>query len=562
MLNLLKTLRYFIFGVFVICNAIITSVAVWNLGIIESIASEVIVKRIDSYLIFVGALGLLLIFTIIFFEIHGRNVVLVRVWFELSWTGLFCLMEMAGAALITAQSTSHTCDTTITTATSWVVSPFCLLYLVFSFWLFFGSLSATVSVGESPCPSTQVLQAFTWICATLLLGYFTVLSILTFMRRTEDPTIWDCAVRRFPVLINNYRVNKSPSSTPLPRFSGQTGVPIIAAPVPRRVAVIREPVLSYQSGLSQEYEIEHFQSPASLLGHGNAPDTITRALERISTTGANQRQSQSFAQQAQQLPELSGETSILPSPFYHSSVQTALEPKDRTQQQQQNLSTQLPTTQSRPIRPLPVARTESGARRLPPSPPPLGDWPRLDATARTTDRKTSRVKRKPLPQPSQVEVELESQQYQPQPQPQPQPSSSRPQPRQEEALPSTSNAQVWDRSYSSRTQHEAVHPTTSTSIPLPSIPQPQPRAARKPPRPLPPPQPSSYRLDASELTAALQPLAAEANNPSSPRIKHRPSGPRRKSNSIDDGRGDSGGWQIARPTSNLGSLRTIWASSS
>lgn len=98
MLNPLKFLRYLVFGkvllcgkltynthhvfivVFVICNAIITSVAVWNLSILQVIAADgtaspsalvkaegcisVVAKDISSYLMFVGASGLVVIFIV------------------------------------------------------------------------------------------------------------------------------------------------------------------------------------------------------------------------------------------------------------------------------------------------------------------------------------------------------------------------------------------------------------------------------------------------------------------------------------------------------------------
>lgn len=72
-------------------------------------------KEIDKYLIFLGASGLLLTFLMwaafffcfefevrltacamfsLFFEIYGKDVLLTRVWFELLWVGLFCIMNL------------------------------------------------------------------------------------------------------------------------------------------------------------------------------------------------------------------------------------------------------------------------------------------------------------------------------------------------------------------------------------------------------------------------------------------------------------------------------------
>ncbi|PPQ83334.1 hypothetical protein CVT25_003973 [Psilocybe cyanescens] len=486
MLNLLQILRYCVFGefvqvvassqlplliisvrrvfslpiftvVFLICNAVITSVAVWNLSIIETIPSLSNAKQTDALLIFVGASGLLLILTIFFFDLHGGNVPLVRVWFELAWVALYCILELAGAAALTAQSTSQTCDP----------NP-----------MFFAS--------SSPCASTQVLQAFTWICATLLLGYLTFLSILTIVKRRDDPTIWHCTVRRFPVATNQ-TIKDVPPSPGYPRFREE--LPIIAAPIPRRLPTHREPILSYNSGLSYrsglglDYEIEHYQSPESVIYSPTSEEqAISRPIFTFPATIAPvaARASRIAAEQEQRIQQ-----PAYSSPFYHTSVQSAFE-----------------SQRNQPQAPAP-AHVEQ-IRRLPPSPPPLGDWPRLDATS-----KPSRVKRKPLPLPqpeSEPHDPQSHQRLQLQPDsPERRPSQSRPQP-----------------------------------LPQPP-PQPQPRPQSQPQmhrqkRPLPPTKQTasaSYTFDAPALTAALQPLEASQSMRSKP---SRPSGPRRKSTSIDDGR--------------------------
>lgn len=308
---------------------------------------------------------------------------------------------------------------------------------------------------DSPCASTQVLQAFTWVLSilrelrvigdilyllylwqTIVLGYLTLLAILTTVKRREDSTIWHSSVRRFPLATT--KSLKSPPTSPLPRFRSKT--PVIVAPTPRRAAVNQEPILSYRSGLSLEYEIEHYQTPTVAFLSPVSQQEPSNFPDPIPTTPSPPQ-----AEQVQQSAQLT----IL-SPFYHSAVRSALE--DRLDQPQAPPPAHIGTI-----------------RRLPPSPPPLGDWPRLDATSRP------RAKRKPLPQPLR---------------PQPEMSESQPQ-------------------------------------------QPQ----RRPTRPLPPPQlhsqlmpsSSSYVFDASALTAALQPIASQSQ-------RSKPSGPRRKSTSVDDGR--------------------------
>jgi len=423
--------------------------------------------------------------------------------------------------------------------------------------------------------------------------------------------------------MNNYHVSKSPSPTPLPRFTGQNTVPVIAAPIPRRAAIIREPVLSYRSGLSQEYEVENYQSPGSQLLHGGPiregqmATTTQIAQPNIVIDTTTHQRSQSMSHRISRQTEMNT-SPVVPTPFYHNSVQIALgqpsyapPPHVQTQQQQTQQQTQ---TQLRPVRPLPVALVDNVVRRLPPSPPsppPLGNWPRLDSTAETT-RAASRVKRKPLPQPSQLEPQ--PQQTQPTSSSNLNPNADYSSRRQEELPATTSTSGSVPPATGSQARHKARRSSrvafkeeplnsTSTSNPAPlsearrqshrssrvlqelppvststTNPAPvqapasearhQPRHSsrmsqqelppintntiadqaptsnvrhqsesqmRRLPRPLPPPRPSpaSYKLDPSELAAALQPFA---ETPVSPRTKNRPFGPRRKSNSIDDGR--------------------------
>jgi len=171
MLNLLKLVRYLVFVVFVISNAIVTSVAVWNLSIVEgSMRFSSTATAAASYLIAVAALGLVLIFPIVFVEIAGKRTFLAVVWFELAWVGVFGLMTLIGASLITSLSSRELC----------VPSAIVKSQLV------------TSAVIVSPCSSAQVLGVFTWMPATFLLAYMTLLAILAFVRSKEDPTIWKC----------------------------------------------------------------------------------------------------------------------------------------------------------------------------------------------------------------------------------------------------------------------------------------------------------------------------------------------------------------------------------
>lgn len=290
-------------------------------------------KVTSSYLIFLGASGLVVIFAVIFCDLYGKDVFLGRVWFELLWVSLFLIMELAGAAAITAQSNSQTCSSTF----------------------------SNLLVQVSPCAPTQVLQAFTWICAILFLGYYTLLFISAIVKYRDDHTIWRRSVRNFPWLSSHRSSKNLAASSALPRF--HTQVPIIVAPRPRRIINIREPVLSYRSGLGLDYEIEHYQptTQAEVDLDPSADNSISPLPSTLPVTVSPTR-----ILQPQQVLQKPGST--VSTPFYPTHVQTAISP-----------GLQLPST------------AYLGQARRAPSPPPLGEWPRRDAISQP-----ARVKRQPV----------------------------------------------------------------------------------------------------------------------------------------------------------------------
>jgi len=318
MLNPLKLFRYLVFVVFVASNAIIASAAVWNLTIVENIAGDVTATAISTYLIVLGALGLIVIFTVIFVDICEKDVFIVRVWFELSWVIVFFIMNLGGAAAVTAQSNGLVCNS-----------------------------NSSVSL----CASTQVLQAFTWICAILLLGYFFLLFVSAIMKHRDDVTVWSYTVRKV-IWQQTHKIVIPPSLPPLPRF--RTQVPVIAAPRPRRIITMPD---AYRSGLGPDYEFEHYRPPAP--GVTDLEPSTDRPLSPLS-----------LSLSSSPIPVPVSPTRNLPqkplpaafAPFYPSYVQAAINPGlSRTSTAH---SSQVPT----------LFQASS-------SPPPLGDWPRRDATS-------------------------------------------------------------------------------------------------------------------------------------------------------------------------------------
>ena len=190
----------------------------------------------------------------------------------------------------------------------------------------------------------------------LVLSYTTLLSFLTFVRRKEDPTIWHCHVRDTQWQKVMQSLKSAPSTPTLPAFRSKT--PVIHAPKPKRLI---PPLLTSCSARNSAFDIEpsQMEDPVAM----QWPLAPARAITQDSATKDPFYQPSSSSQPAASMS------------FYHSSVAKVL-------------------------------RTENGPRRPPPpppahmslptretqttSPPPLGDWPRLDATTRPRKKRYPR----------------------------------------------------------------------------------------------------------------------------------------------------------------------------
>ncbi|KAI0328540.1 hypothetical protein GY45DRAFT_1254736 [Cubamyces sp. BRFM 1775] len=165
MANSLSVYRYSCFGVFILCNAIICCVSVWNLALSETIGWN---PMIDAYMIAISALGLLWIFPVMCIDLLRKNALVGRVWFECIWVCLFWILELAGASAVTAILPNLLCST------------------------------ASRSLLPSSCTSTKALLAFAWIGAVNLLVYFCILMVSSIIHMKDDSQIWRANTRMYP----------------------------------------------------------------------------------------------------------------------------------------------------------------------------------------------------------------------------------------------------------------------------------------------------------------------------------------------------------------------------
>jgi type IV secretory pathway TrbD component len=331
MLTLLLSCRYLMFVVFILCNAVICGVSVWNFFIAQAINWNL---QVDAFVIVVGASALVFIFPVIFVNLVAKTLFVCRVWFECAWVGLFFCLEFAAAVGLTAIVPSLLC-----TNTAGIIVP--------------GS-----------CTSTQVLLAFTWTCAIILLGYFFLLLLSSIMVAKSDPRIWQRPVRQF-TYPDNVMPGWTESGTRLvekPVTQRRSRVSIVA-PRPRRVAPAA--LYEFQSGIGND-------------GYNSPPNSPPRARKSISRPApiAPIASSSTRQQTSQWVRDISRQQ---PTSFYPQHVQTTF------------ASYSFPPYQ-------PPARVKSPDLPPIPQPQPLGDWPRPDALSQPLrGRRQKRTVRSPPP---------------------------------------------------------------------------------------------------------------------------------------------------------------------
>jgi len=202
--GILLAYRYVLFVFFVICNAIICSVAVWNHGLPEVTGHD---YQIDAFLIFLGALGVVFIIPTAAVDLFRRNAVPSRVWFESLWVGLFCLMELAGASALTANLSNMSCS----------------------------SVANTMDV----CTSSLVMLSFAWLITVLLLVYLLALTLSAILHQEDGVAVWHSSVRFFPWYATRASLNSAPAS---PTRQWKKPLQLSAQPRPPvRQAVLEQP---------------------------------------------------------------------------------------------------------------------------------------------------------------------------------------------------------------------------------------------------------------------------------------------------------------------------------
>jgi len=222
-------LRYCLFFILAASFAVQASVAAWNLQIEQSLTLH---SQLDSYLIFCGAFGLLVLFPVACIDIARKNAVFACVWFETLWLALFFVLETAGAAALTALLPQLSCTQKVP------------------------------ALRDPSCQSTNVLTGITWAITVVVLFYMTTLIICAIIHHDTHPDVWRSGVRDFAWFEYKNRAERivSPPCSPARWCSRQKEEkqlqqqqqqlpPKVVAPKPTRNA---------PAPLWTSYEVEHY----------------------------------------------------------------------------------------------------------------------------------------------------------------------------------------------------------------------------------------------------------------------------------------------------------------
>ncbi|KAI1794509.1 hypothetical protein LXA43DRAFT_883491 [Ganoderma leucocontextum] len=191
--------RYSCFALFALCNAVFCVFGAWNLTLAEGLGWMPVV---DAYLIAIGAAGILWMFPVMFLDQLLHNALISRVWLESAWVCLVWILNLAGAAAVTAVLPGMMC-----------------------------TLPAKLVPGS--CGTTNVLLAFSWIGTLNLLAYFCILMVSAIIHMRDDPTVWGAHTRTYPWYKLHEQLNSahpSPSRTtwskpPLPSAAPSIRLP-------------------------------------------------------------------------------------------------------------------------------------------------------------------------------------------------------------------------------------------------------------------------------------------------------------------------------------------------
>jgi len=272
MMNVVLPARCAFFISFVVCNAVLTSVGIWNIGLAQLVGLKM---NVDLFIILLGAASLAFTFPLIIVELVRHDSPSSWVWFECAWVAVFFVLNFCAAVSMSS------------------IGP---------------GIMCSARAAFDSCVSTRVILAFSWLCTLFLLGYLVLLMVSALLHRNENPEIWFANVRSFDWGGSRTYLNKTgPKVLELPRFVEKARPGSIIAPKPQRPADKVMPV--HRSGSNTEHGFQ-------LRTDRTAPALPAVAPVQQSTAAAfyPQHMQSAVASQAPYLPPLKEMRAITVTP--------------------------------------------------------------------------------------------------------------------------------------------------------------------------------------------------------------------------------------------------------
>jgi hypothetical protein len=218
----------------------------------------------------------------IFIEVGRKNAFTSRIWFDCLWSGLFFCFNISLASVVTALLPSQMC-------------------------------SGTLNLPSGACGSTKGLEGFAWLHTFILFVYFLTIFLTVFIYSGRDNRLWGYSIYNLSTYDRSNSSNRlqSPPSSPVPNMLHRfIKPPSIAAPRPQRPSNVANLMpYAYRSGLSPDYQIEHFQFPVEpqrpppVVGSGPSnlyPGFMRSSLPPGAHLPSSRRNSAAFGPQQQQ----------------------------------------------------------------------------------------------------------------------------------------------------------------------------------------------------------------------------------------------------------------------
>ncbi|KAH9842685.1 uncharacterized protein C8Q71DRAFT_215290 [Rhodofomes roseus] len=180
--------RYFVFALFIACNIGILVVAAKDISLSFTSSDGF---EVDALLIALGSVGLVFTLPVLLVDALRKETVVRHVWFECFWVGLFCLLQLSSAGVVTLTMSGM---------------GECALY----------QKNGVTVIGSCDYSTSTLLMAFTWAAAADLLLYLLTVTVIAILHQQDDPLVWKAYVSQYSWFAVRHSLGSEPPTPSLP----------------------------------------------------------------------------------------------------------------------------------------------------------------------------------------------------------------------------------------------------------------------------------------------------------------------------------------------------------